>query len=335
MLKMSSNQSARGGVRYTMIYQDAASVPSNTAATSYNLSNPLPAGLIEQVGIRVQADYTAGAPASATTFTELFSGIRLTFNGNQWCNLQTQANDNTSVIQSRMGAMLQDIGGLVVEELSDSKIDCMLWIPCGMNMPNNSRFELALNYIQSAAAITNPVFEIWCKYGKSTNQTVITNQTSQQLADGAQTMVSVKIPNIKGATVAGIAIQGATAKDNLISAIPKILGDFAMSPTYLRGISGADQNGYQFAAPNGGIASSLVSNQWCNAVDGYYFLPLYNATVVDGSVVLLMTSAAGEFYTFTPILNLPTSGGGERLARQTSGKATGSKGAILSRAEDL
>tara|TARA_B100000424_G_C22923812_1_gene491464 strand:+ start:403 stop:1401 length:999 start_codon:yes stop_codon:yes gene_type:complete len=331
---MAANQSARGGVRYTMIYQDAASVPSNAAAASYNLSNPLPAGLIEQVGLRVQGTYTAGAPASASTFTELFSGVRLTFNGNQWCNIQTQANDAGSVNQSRFGALLQDIGGMVVEELSATEIDCMLWIPCGMNMGNNSRFELALNYIQSAAAITNATFEIWCKYGKSTNQTIITNQTSQQLADGAQTMVSVKIPNIKGATVAGIAIQGATAKDNLVSAIPKILGDFAMTPTYLRGISGADQNGYQFASPNGGIASSLVSNQWSNAIDGYYFLPLYNATVVDGSIVLLMTVSDNEFYTFTPILNLPTGGSGERLARQTSGKATGSKGAILSRAED-
>lgn len=335
---MPANQSAYGGVRYTMIYQDSTSVPSDGGAKSYNLSNPVPAGMIEQVGLRVQATYTADAPLSASTLTELFSGIRLTFNGNQWCNLQTQANDNTSLNQSRMGAMLQDIGGLVVEELSATAIDCTLWIPCGMNMPNNSRFELALDYIAAAngyAADTTQTFEIWCKYGKSTNQTIITNQTSQQLAAGAQTMVSVKIPNIKGATVAGIAIQGASAADELTSCIPKILGDFAMTPTYLRGISGADNNGYQFASPNGAIASSLVSNQWSNAVSGYYFLPLYNATVVDGSIVLLMTAATAEFYTFTPILNMGTSGAGERLARQTSGKATGSKGAILSRAEDL
>ena len=151
VLEMAANQSANGGVRYTMIYQDAASVPKNTADTSYNLSNPLPAGLVEQIGLRVQATYVAGAPPSASTFSELFSGVRLTFNGNQWCNLQTQANDAGSLNQSRIGAMLQDIGGMVVEELSATKIDCMLWIPCGMNMPNNSRFELALNYITSAA----------------------------------------------------------------------------------------------------------------------------------------------------------------------------------------
>ena len=332
---MAANQSSGGGVRYTMIYQDNTSVPNNAADSTFNLSNPLPAGLIEQVGVRVQATYVAGAAPTASTFTPLFAGLRFTFNGNQWCNLQSNVNDVASVNQSRMGSMLQDIGGMVVEELSATKIDCMLWIPCGMNMGNNSRFELALNYATAANAITGTTFEIWCKYGKSTNQTVITNQTSQQIADGAQTMVSVKIPNIKGATVAGIAIQGSKDADNMGSIIPKVLGDFAMTPTYLRGISGADQNGYQFASPNGGIASSLISNQWSNAVDGYYFLPLYNATVVDGSIVLLVTSLDTEFYTFTPILNLPTSGAGERQARQTSGKATGSKGAILSRAEDL
>jgi hypothetical protein len=344
-------------VRYTLIYQDATSTPSNTGASSYNVSNPLPAGMIESFGLRVSGTYVEGSPLTSATLTELFSGIRLTFNGSQWCNLQTQGNDAASTNQSRMGALMQDIGGLVVEELSVDAFDLTFWIPCGMVMPNNSRFELALNYLQAAQAGTGMQFELWCKYGKSTNQTIITNQTSQQIADGAQTMVSVKIPNIAGATVAGIAIQGATAADNLTSVIPKILGDFSFSPTYLRGISGANNNGYQYAYPNAqlqiagdeaavhaiinaGVAvpmGGLTGNAWSGSVAGYYFLPMYNASVVDGSVVILVTAAVAEFYTFTPILNIASKSGstGEKLARQTSSTATGSKGAILSRAEDL
>ena len=118
--------------------------------------------------------------------------------------------------------------------------------------------------------------------------------------------------------------------------IPKILGDFALSPTQIRAASGVNANGYQFAD----AGDSDQELQYSNAVRGLYFIPLYNAAVSDGSVVLLLTSvnaagAGSEFYTFTPILNLPTSGSGERTPRQTAQVATGSKGAILSRAEDI
>jgi len=334
---MSSPQYQSGnGVRYTMIYQDSTSIPTAVADTAYNLSAPVPAGLIEQVGFRLSGT-TVGGTISAASAAEIVSGIRFTLNGDQVFNLQTQANDADSINCSRMGAMLQDIGGFVVEDSSLTNMDCTLWMPLGLNAPVNSRFELALNFITANQLATGYTFECWIKYGKSTNLTLVGNQTSQSIANAAQTMVSVKIPTIAGATVAGIAIQGARASDNMSGIIPKILGDFSQSPTFLRGASGANANGYQF--PHAAVGAGQM--QYSNEVSGYYFCPLYNAIVSDGSVVLLITStsddvaADSEFYTFTPILNLPTSGSGERTARQSSGAATGSKGAILSRAEDL
>ena len=159
----------------------------------------------------------------------------------------------------------------------------------------------------------------------------------QTIADASQTMVSVKIPTISGATVAGIMIQGARASDNMTALIPKVLGDFAFSPTYLKGVAGIYAQQYYYADND----ADATAQQFSDGVDGYYFLPLYNASTSDGSIVLLITSttdevgATSEFYTFTPVLNLPTSGSGERTPRQTAGVATGSKGAILSRAEDI
>lgn len=328
----SSNQSkqAGGGVRYTMIYQDATSLVSETAVATYNISNPLPAGLIEEFGLRFTGA-TAAAYPSAASFTELVSGIRATFNGDQWFNLQTQANVNTSATVSRVGAFIQDVGGRIVEDTtSATNLDCTVWIPCGINVPANSRFELQLDYAVAAAALTSGNFEVWCKYGKSTNITVVGNMTSQNLAANTQTLMTVKIPSIKGATVAGIALQGETAADNLNNLIVKPLGDFQYTPTYLRGISGASQNGYMFA-DNGDSNNEL---QFADKLAGYYFVPLYNLEIIDGSVSLLLNAGVAEFYTATPVLNLPTSGSGERTPRQTSGVATGSKGAILSRAED-
>ena len=61
----SSNQSkqASGGVRYTMIYQDATSLVSETATATYNLSNPLPAGMIEEFGLRFTGATAAAYPS--------------------------------------------------------------------------------------------------------------------------------------------------------------------------------------------------------------------------------------------------------------------------------
>ena len=318
------------GVRYTNVYQDATTFPSAVAPSQFNVANPIPAGLIEQVGFRLSG-VTGGGALSASTASELIRGLRMTLNGDQWLNIQTQANSNLNVDCSRVAAMVQDMGGMVVEDPNAAVLDMTVWIPCGINVPQNSRFELDISYITAANVLANPKFEIWVKYGSSTNATIVGNQTSFPLAIGAQTMVSVKIPTFKGATVAGIAIQGATANDFLSQIIVKPLGDFAYSATYLRGISGANQNGYMFA----NATTSVTELQYADAVEGYYFVPLYNLSVVDGSVVLLITSAAAETYTFTPILNLPTGGSGERTPVQTASVATGSKGAILSRAEDI
>ncbi len=321
--------------RYTMIYQDATSLPNdNVGGQAFNLSNPVPAGLIEQIGFRIVG--TCAAYPSTASAAELVSGLRFTLNGDQLFNYQIQGSDPLNAGVSRLGAMLQDIGGGVVETpASPTAIDMTLWIPVGVNAPVNSRFELAMNFITALSTVTGN-FECWIKYGKSTNLTLVGNQTSQTIADAAQTMVSVKIPTIKGATVAGVMIQGSRNSDNMTAIIPKILGDFAFSPTYLRGIAGITANQYYFA-DDAGLATG---QEFQDAVSGYYFLPLYNAQVSDGSIVVLLTStnddgSGSEFYTFTPVLNLPTSGSGERTPRQTAQVATGSKGAILSRAEDI
>jgi len=322
------------GVRYTNIYQDGTTIFGG-APVSFDVANPIPAGLIEEVGFRIRGTLGAADP-SASTMSELVSGLRMTLNGDQWLNIQTQANNPANADVSRVAALVQDIGGRVVENPSTgagNERDMTIWIPCGINVPQNSRFELNIGYIAAANPLTNPRFEVWCKYGKSTVATVIGNQTSQTLAANTQTMVSVKIPTFKNATVAGIAVQADVAADDIDSLIVKPLGDFQYSLTYLRGISGANQNGYMFAAP----IQSQTQQTWSDACEGYAFIPLYNLSVVDGSVVLLITKGAGasNFYTFTPVLNLPTGGSGERMAVQTSGVATGSKGAILSRAEDI
>ncbi len=99
--------------RYTMIYQDATSLPNdNVGGQAFNLSNPVPAGLIEQIGFRIVG--TCAAYPSTASAAELVSGLRFTLNGDQLFNYQIQGSTPTNAGVSRLGAMLQDIGGGVV-----------------------------------------------------------------------------------------------------------------------------------------------------------------------------------------------------------------------------
>ena len=141
------------GVSYTKVYQDAVSLFNGTAGASFDVANPVPAGLIEQFGIRIVGT-TADVP-SAASMSELISQLRLTFNGDQIYNFNTSAGDVANAGQSRLGAVLDDIGGFVAENPSAVSQDMTLWIPCGINLPTNSRFELSISYIKALQDITD------------------------------------------------------------------------------------------------------------------------------------------------------------------------------------
>ena len=324
-------------VSYSLVYQDAVSVPQGTAQT-YNISNPMPAGLIEAWGIQI-----TGTPAAlpiATTLAHLFSQTRITFNGNQWFNFNDVAAANGNAGASRLGSLVNDMGGTVAEHTTGpgALYDCTVWIPCGIQVGQNSRFEMALAFAATSAGNTflgtaGCNLSIWAKYGSSSSATVVGNMTSQTIASGAQTLVSVQIPTFANSKVAGIALQGTVnAADTMSQLIVKPLGDFAMTPTQIRSASGANSNGYQYY--DAGVA--IDQNQWAYESLNYYFVPLYDLVSTDGNVNLLITqnSGAAEVFYFTPVLKLPTGGSGERTAKQTASKKTGGAASILSRAED-
>jgi len=320
-------------VSYTKIYQDTTSVPT-LAGTQYSVSNPIPAGLIEDFIITWQGT-TPGAGLTATTLTNIISNLRCTLNGDQWFNFSSNV-DSSAVanVNSRIGSLVNDMGGYVAEQPSAANVDCSLVIPCGVNVPSKSRFEVDITYFAAAAAgnLFTGNFSIWCKYGTSSSATVTGNATSFPIAINTQTLMTVAIPSFKGAKVSGIALQGTLGADNLQDCVVQDLGNFAMTPTYIRGASGASQNGYLMSDP-GADGFGLTTQSF---TPGYYFIPLYDLDAKSGSVNLLVTSVAGaalETYSATPILRLPTGGSGERTGTQTASKATGGAATILSRAE--
>ena len=320
-------------VTYTKIYQDTTTLPITGAATQFNVSNTIPSGLVESFIIQYDATANAGG-AYAATLTSTINNLRVVFNGDQWFNFNSPVDEQAANANSRLGSMINDVGGIVAEQLSLTDVDCSIVIPCGINLPPNSRFELDVSYFAMAAATTlTGNFSIWCKYGSSSNATIIGNATSFPVPAASQTMMTVAIPSYKGAKVSGIVLQSPTADDNLDTCIVQALGMFAMSPTYIRGASGASQNGYQYADVGVDVNGNVVSS----STAGYYFIPLYDLDSTTASVNLLITTLAGvgtENYTATPVLKLPTGGRGENTPTQTSSVATGSAASILQRAEE-
>ena len=206
-------------VSYSLVYQDAVSVPT-AGATNYNVSNPMPAGLIEAWGIQVTG--TPAGVAATTTLTHLISQLRITFNGNQWFNFNNIAAGAANVGPSRLGSLMNDLGGSVDEHsagpaggAAGTLQDFTVWVPCGIQVGQNSRFEMAISYAAAAAtflATAGCNLSIWVKYGTSSSATVVGNMTSQTIAANAQTLVSVQIPTFANSKVAGIAIQGTTSR---------------------------------------------------------------------------------------------------------------------------
>ena len=318
------------GVSYQKVYQDAVSLPSETAGSSYDVSNPVQAGLLEMVGITLKGT-TAGQPTAAST-TGLIKNLRIIYNGDQLFNYTNLVAVNTIGTLDRFSALVQDIGGFISEAGSTTANDTTIWIPAGIMLPGNSRMEIHIEYVTSAAAWSNSKFEVWHKYGKSSSATVVGNQTSSTMVADAQVQVTVKIPTFKGATVSGIQIQSTTAGDDMKEVIAKPLGDFAFSTTLARGLAGraAGRDPYEFM--DAGV-SATAPQLTDGAGTGQVFLPLYDLANVDGSVTLLVTATTSETYTFTPILRLPTGGSGQSRPVQTASQATGGAASILDRVE--
>jgi len=308
--------------------------PAETTSAQYNVSNPIPQGLVESFIIQIEGTGVAGG-TTASTLTTAINNLRIVFNGDQWFNFNTPVNNVADSTNSRLNTMLQDIGGFTSENVSNTAVDMSIVIPCGINLPANSRFEVDLTYFGLAVgnALTGANFSLWAKYGSSSNATIVGNATSFPVPEASQTLMTVAIPSYKGAKVSGIALQSPTSNDNLSTVVVQVLGNFGMTPTYIRGASGASQNGYMFL-DTGADSFGLVPS---SSTAGYYFIPTYDLDVSSGSLNLLITTVAGagtENYTATPILKLPTGGRGESTPTQTASVATGSSKAVLRRAEE-
>jgi len=314
-------------VRFTKVIQRADVGPLDSGATDFNLSEPVPAGLVEMVGLRMK--YTGAGATHAANEWGLLKNLTIIYNGNQVYNYTDLAANAALTTVPRQVALVEDLGGYIQSSGSSTAVDSWMWIPLGLNLGGNSRIEVRLNFVSAGAVVSGREFEIWQKFGSSNAATIVGNATTASMSAGSQTQVTVKIPSYPNATVTAIQLQSTTAGDDVSGVIVKPITDFEFTADALRANAGRGfGKGELYDYLDG---ATLVQTDGSGS--GQVLLPCYGYSSADNSIVLLVTATTGENYSFTPILSVPTSGNGERMGVQTASKSTSGAEAILDRAE--
>jgi len=315
-------------VRFTKVIERNDVAPSESAAATFNLSEPVPAGMVEMVGLNMQ--YTSGGASHAANEWGLLKTLTIIYNGNQVFNLTDLAAANTVTTIPALLALVEDIGGYITSSGDSDAVDSWLWIPLGINLGGNSRVEVRCSFVTAAGTgITAPRFSVWHKYGKSSSATVVGNATTVAMSAGSQTQAVIKVPSYPNATVSGIQIQSTTAND-MVNAIIKPLGDFTMTPEAIRANAGRNYGSGELYDYLDGATLVQTDGSGSNSV----FAALYDYSSADNSIIVLVEATTAENYSFTPVLKVPNgNGNGERTGMQTASVATSGSKSILDRAE--
>jgi len=310
------------------VYQDATTIPNETGSASFDVSNTLNAGQVRRFGIRLTS--ASAAAITAASALNLVKNLRIRFNGNVWMDYNGLVADNDDNTIARLGAFAQDCGGYVAENITTTSSETVVWFPCGINLPNNSRVEVSITYTAAAAALTSGTFELWAEYGSASAISVFGGSTTETLAAGSQTMVTVKIPSYPNARVAGVAVLAPTDGARTTTVIPKGVSDFALSEVLMEGLAGITEDQYYYADP-----ASAGEYLFANQLNGYNFLPLFNMDTSAGSITLLVDDSVGGVFAFVPVLTIPVAQGGkEQIAVQTANVVSGGAAeSIVERAE--
>jgi len=314
------------GKSFIKVHQDNTTSPDESAATTFNISQPVAAGGLQRLGLNFKGT-TASAPHAAN-FWGLVKSLKIIYNGRQVFFANDLAAVNTLTTIPRTLALVEDIGGYPVSNGSATAHDEWLWIPLNINLPANSRLELQISWIVGAAAITSPEFSVWHEYGPLADSVLVGNPTTQTMPAGSQAQVVVKLPAIPGAVCSGVQISSTTATDDLVDATILPLGNFSMVPQMLRALGGRTEGGDLYEYDDAG---TLV--QTTGQGSGQVFVPLYGYASSDASVTFLVTATTSEVYQFIPVMSIPASGNGERMGTQTLSTKVSAASDIVDRSE--
>jgi hypothetical protein len=318
-------------VRYTLVHQDATTLPT-TAATQYSNGINIPGGIIDEFIIRITGTVTAADVLS--DFANTISQLRLILNGDDFFDYRVGYGSSIQATGSQLGYMMNSMGpGRSTELMGATAKEYFLRVPCGrVVQPGVSRLEYQINYnllaTTSMVGAANAGFEIYVRYNDAVQNTTTIGAATTFNYSATNQQVIVRLPaNVPGA-LAAIYVQNDRATETDITQFRIVSqSDYSLSTTMWRALNG-DLQGIKVADQGNAAATAGIGLSQVQFIGGSYFLPTFNLSL-ESDLFLQMTAAAARTATFTPIVVSPMRGAKQPQQRQLQSVPTNVSKSIL------
>ena len=317
-------------VRYTLIHQDAVTLPTLAAQ---NLSNGinLPGGLIDELIVRVTGTVTAADILA--DFQNVFSQMRFIINGENVFDWRAGYGSAIQATPSQLGYLLNSMGAQrSTEVMGATAKEAYIRIPVGKMVGSSgvSRLEYTLGYYAlattSMVGAANAAFEIYVRYNDNVQNSTVIGAATTFNASATQQQIIVAMPPSSPGALAALFIQNDSAAEDITSIRIVSQSDYSLSAGMWRALNG-DLGGVKYA-DQGNTATAGIALSETQAVGGTFFLPTFSLSLTT-DLFLQVTCGAATTLSFTPVIVSPINGGGSPNQRQQQAVKVNVASAIL------
>jgi len=317
------------GVSYVLVESNTIDIPSNSGALTFNRGFNVPAGMCDEVILRVTIACTTGAILA--DFGNVMSACRLIFNGATTTDFRSGYASASNNAASQANYLLNSLGdSRMVEVPSDTAKEVYFRWPVGRQLPSGiSRLETQVQWAATAAAVASGTVEWWIRYNDNTEVTTTVAAATSFSHAIANENVTVRLPQGLAGTVAGVLIQNDSAADQLNGVQVMSQSNFSIDPQMWRAFNSDLSNGIVYADDD----VSLTAQQYAITCAGGLWLPLFGLSMED-DLRLIVDSSAVTTRTYTPVITSSISGKTEPQGTQTTPLVSNVAANIVAKAED-
>ena len=317
-------------VRYTLIHQDAVTLPTLAAQ---NLSNGinLPGGMIDELIVRVTGTVTAADILA--DFQNVFSQMRFIINGENVFDWRAGYGSAIQATPSQLGYLLNSMGAQrSTEVMGATAKEAYIRLPVGKMVGSSgvSRLEYTLGYYAlattSMVGAANAAFEIYVRYNDNVQNSTVIGAATTFNASATQQQIVVAMPPSSPGALAALFIQNDSAAEDIDSIRIVSQSDYSLSSGMWRALNG-DLGGVKYA-DQGNTATAGIALSETQAVGGTFFLPTFSLSL-STDLFLQVTCNAATTLSFTPVIVSPVNGGTSNPQRQQQAVKVNVASAIL------
>ena len=318
------------GVSYVLVESNTNDIPSNSGALTFNRGFNVPAGMVDEVILRVTTANTSNAILA--DFGNVLTSCRLIFNGSTTTDFRSGYSSASNNAASQANYFLNSLGdSRMVEVPSDTAKEAYFRWPVGRQLPGGgtSRLETTITWAATAAAVASGTVQWWIRYNDNTETTTsVAAATSFSHAASAENVI-VRLPSGIPGTVAGILIQNDSAADQLNGVTVLSQSNYSIDPQMWRAFNSDLFNGLVYADDD----VSTTAQQFAVTCAGGLWIPLFGLSMED-DIRLIVDSSSVTTRTYTPVITSPVTGKTEPQGTQTTPLVSNVSANVVAKAED-